>query len=163
MIDFQILPAGVEHRDLLNGLMNLYLYDFSEFTQEDCDEKGSFQDGNLFRYWVEPERFPFLIVVGGNYAGFVLVRDQRNPGETLATHHIAEFFIMRKFRRLQVGKRAAWAIFDRFPGQWFVSEIEENLPAQAFWRQVIAEYTQGNYLDTRVEEWEGPVQIFESK
>jgi predicted acetyltransferase len=163
MDNFQIIPAGVEHRDLLYGLMDLYLYDFSEYTNEDCDEKGSFHDGNLFRYWIEPDRFPFLILVDGKYAGFVLVRDQHKPGDPQVTHYIAEFFVMRKYRRMRVGQRAAWAVFDRFPGRWFIAQVEENLPAQSFWRKIIGDYTQGNYQETRVEEWEGPVQIFESR
>ncbi|MBE0699139.1 MAG: GNAT family N-acetyltransferase [Anaerolineaceae bacterium] len=152
-----------EHREVMYGLMNLYLYDFSEFTGEDCSEKGSFSDGNLFRYWIEPNRFPFLIQVDGKYAGFILVRDQRTPGAEWATHHIAEFFIMRKYRRMKIGQRAAWTIFDRFPGHWFVADTEENFPAQAFWRKTITEYTGGNFQEVRVEEWEGPVQLFKSK
>jgi predicted acetyltransferase len=163
MGDIQIIPAEEKHRELMYGLMNLYLYDFSEYTGEDCSEKGTFTDGNLFRYWIEPNRFPFLIVVNGKYAGFILVRDQHKSGEDQVTHHVAEFFIMRKFRRMKIGQHAAWSIFDRFPGRWFVSEVEENLPAQAFWRRIIGEYTGGNFQDVRVEEWEGPVQLFESK
>ena len=163
MVDIQILPAGEKYRALMVGLMNLYLSDFSIYTGEDCNEKGGFEDGNLFRYWIEPARYPFLILVDNQPAGFILVRDQQAPGEKQVIHHIAEFFVMRKYRRMKVGQRAAWTVFDRFPGQWFVAEMEENLPAQVFWRTIIAEYTSGNYQDTRVEEWEGPVQIFQSR
>jgi predicted acetyltransferase len=161
--DIQIIPAKEEHRELMYGLMNLYLYDFSEFTGEDCGEKGGFIDGNLFRYWIEPNRFPFLILVDGKYAGFVLVRDQQRFSENQVTHHIAEFFIMRKYRRMKIGQQAAWTIFDRFRGPWFVAEMEENLPAQAFWRRTIAEYTGGIFQEVRVAEWEGPVQLFNSR
>lgn len=163
MTEIEIIPAETKHRELIAGLMNLYLYDFSVYTGEDCDEKGWYHDGNLHRYWAEPGRYPFLIRYQGKYAGFVLVRDVRNPDDGQITHHIAEFFVMHRFRRKEVGLQAAWAVFDRFPGHWYVAEMEENLPAQAFWRKVISQYTDGNFKDTRVEEWEGPVQIFHSR
>jgi predicted acetyltransferase len=163
MIEVQILPATEKHRELMSGLMSLYLYDFSIYTGEDCNEKGGFEDGNLFRYWSEPARHPFLILAGGHPAGFILVRSQQAEDEEQPTNHIAEFFVLRKYRRMKVGQQAAMVIFDRFTGRWFVAEMEENLPAQAFWRRVIAEYTSGDYQDTRVEEWEGPVQIFQSR
>lgn len=163
MVDVQVLPADASQKDLLRGLMNLYLYDFSEYTGEDVNQAGGFTYGWLPRYWAEAERHPFLILVDGKPGGFVLVRDQQGQGEEQPTHHIAEFFILRKYRRMGVGRRAAWAVFDRFPGRWFVSEVEENLTALAFWRRVISEYTGGDYEEKRVEEWEGPVQIFQSK
>lgn len=162
MDDLQIIPASASQQELLRNLVNLYLYDFSAYTGEDANEKGRFEYGYLPYYWTEPERSPFLILVDGKPAGFVLVRDTREGDGGQIIHHMAEFFVMRKYRRNKVGQRAAWAIFDRFPGRWFVSEIEENQPAQAFWRKVIGEYTAGKFEDTRVEEWEGPVQFFVS-
>ncbi len=163
MDNVQIIPADAGKRELMRGLMNLYLYDFSEFTGEEVNQRGGYEDGYLPRYWIEPNRYPFLILVNGKPAGFVLVRDQTGPGEGQVTHHIAEFFVMRKYRRRGVGQRAAWAVFDRFPGRWFVSEMEENRPAQVFWRKTIGEYTRGNYQEVRVEEWIGPVQLFETQ
>jgi predicted acetyltransferase len=103
-----------------------------------------------------------LILAGGQYAGFILVRDVADSGAAQVTHHVAEFFVLRKYRRMKVGQRAAWAVFDRFPGRWHVAEMEENTPAQAFWRATIADYTRGAYREVRLEEWEGPVQLFET-
>jgi predicted acetyltransferase len=71
---------------------------------------------------------------------------------------MAEFFVMRKYRRRGVGRQVAGQIFDMFPGQWSLYQKEDNLPAQSFWRCVIAEYTQGAYTDEylQTEEWHGP-------
>jgi predicted acetyltransferase len=72
---------------------------------------------------------------------------------------------MRKYRQQGVGKRVAFAILDRFPGAWEVRQTETNLPAQAFWRRVISEYTNGNYEETylRDERWRGPIQSFRTR
>lgn len=95
----------------------------------------------------------------GRMAGFVLVR---NLEESTPVHSIAEFFILRKYRRRGVGKAAAHQIFGMFPGQWRVAQTEDNHPAQAFWRKVISEYTQGNFKEiwSNDDEWKGPIQIF---
>ena len=40
-----------------------------------------------------------------------------------------------------------------------------NLPAQAFWREVIAEYTQGRYVEHELhdERWDGYLQCFDNR
>jgi len=162
LLEVEVIRAGRGQQKLLHGLLSLYLYEFTPYTGEDVNASGGFEYGWLPRYWSEAERHPFLILAGEAVAGFALVRDQRYPDGEM-THHMAEFFILRKYRRQKVGQRAAWAVFDRFPGRWLVSEMEENTPAHAFWRKVIAGYTGGNYQETRIEEWEGPVQLFHSR
>jgi len=78
------------------------------------------------------------------------------------THSIGEFFILKKYRRQGVGRVVAHQVFDLFPGRWSVGQIENNCPAQAFWRKVISEYTHGDYQEIwqNDEEWKGPVQTF---
>ena len=142
--------------------MELYLYDFTEFDPADVDEDGLYGYYHLPHYWSEPGRQPFLIQVDGHWAGFVLVSQHSLLGQP-GVHTIAEFFVMRKYRRMGVGETAARLAFARFPGNWEVAEIAANLPAQAFWRQVISRLTGGSYteveLDTEV--WQGPLQKFD--
>jgi predicted acetyltransferase len=53
-------------------------------------------------------------------------------------------------------------MFNLFPGVWEVAEIEENRPAQAFWRKIIHAFTQGDFEEIHKEDWNGPVQRFSS-
>ena len=39
-------------------------------------------------------------------------------------------------------------VFDMFPGKWKVTQIQKNYPAQAFWRSVIGNYTNGNFSES---------------
>ena len=160
IMDLYIYPAPIEEKTVFENLMHLYRYDFSEFSGDDVDKQGRFLDHYLPYYWIEPNRYPFLVKVDGKYAGFVMVR--RFPDEESGEEifHIAEFFVLKKYRRRQVGRQMARRIFDRFPGKWRVAQTEENLPAQAFWRKVIADYTGGNFHEIRVPGWDGPVQEF---
>lgn len=155
----ELTLAPIEEKPLLRQLMQLYLYDFSEFTGDDLPEDGLFSYPYLERYWDEPGRYPMLLRKDGKVAGFVLVRITREADGS-EIHHIAEFFVLRKYRRQKVGQAAAWMAFDYFPGKWRVFEIPENLPAQAFWRRVINEYTHGAFCEEPDAEDGGPVQTF---
>ncbi len=67
---------------------------------------------------------------------------------------MAEFFVMRKYRRGGVGGEAARAVFAMFPGEWQVRQIRRNEAAIKFWRAAIpVAFTE----DTNDE---GPVQHF---
>jgi predicted acetyltransferase len=160
IMDLRIYPAPIEEKTVFENLMQLYLYDFSEFSGDDVDAQGCFQDKYLDRYWVEPVRWPFLVKADGHYAGFVMVRSQADDETGEDIFHIAEFFFMKKYRRRKVGQQVAANIFKRFPGKWRVEQTEENIPAQVFWRRVIAEVTGGNYREIRRPDWDGPVQEF---
>ena len=142
----------------------MYLYDYSEYDQADVDEHGLYGYPYLDHYWTEPGRVPLLVRVAGKLAGFALVR-AIDPQAGAATHAMAEFFIVRKYRRQGVGRQVARRLFDLFPGDWIVSQEEGNRPAQRFWRGVIAEYTRGVYTEEQLatDEWHGPRQRFRSR
>jgi predicted acetyltransferase len=153
--------ASQADKALLRRLMELYLYDFSEFTEEDVNEHGLYGYEHLDHYWTQAKRHPFLIRVDDNPAGFVLVRVLHlDTGEVI--HTIAEFFIMRKYRGLGIGREVAYRIFDRFPGRWRVGQRQENRGAQIFWRKVIGDYTEGQFEEFTSPRWDGPMQTFET-
>jgi predicted acetyltransferase len=144
--------------------MELYLYDFSEIDRADVGPHGLYEYPYLDHYWVEEERYPFLVWVNGRLAGFALVSRYNYLTGGHDAWVIAEFFVMRKYRRQGVGEAAAWRIFELFPGDWQVAQLMENAPATAFWRKVIGRYTGGGFEEVTLDNdnWRGPVQKFES-
>jgi predicted acetyltransferase len=52
---------------------------------------------------------------------------------------LAEFFILKRYRRTGIGLHAAQALFDRFRGRWQLSILARNAPAIAFWRRVLGD------------------------
>ena len=159
-IDIQLVPEG--DKPVLCQMLELYLHDFSEYDHADLNEHGYYGYRYLDTYWIEPGRYPFLIKADGKLAGFVLVNKHsyRTPDEDL--HSIAEFFVLRKYRRLGIGKQVAVMIFERFPGKWEVNQHPDNLFSIQFWEDVISSYTNGNYeLDqVTTEDWTGPSLTF---
>jgi predicted acetyltransferase len=161
-VDIEITPIPYEDKSVLQHLMELYLYDSSEYEDADLNEHGLYGYEYLDPYWTEKTRFPFFIRVDGKLGGFVLVSKHAYlPGNEQS---ISEFFVLRKYRRRGVGRYAACAIFDRFPGKWEVQQELSNEPAHRFWRTIIAAYTGGAYQETALddERWKGPVQWFDN-
>ncbi|GED67781.1 hypothetical protein BRE01_14830 [Brevibacillus reuszeri] len=148
---FTLTSIPIEEKEVLKRLLELYLYDFSEFLPIDVNEDGCFGYPYVDEYWSDPVRHPFFVKVEGKLAGFVLVRsfpDHNNE----QVYSIAEFFMMKRFRRHGLGKTVAHEIFRKFPGKWEVFQIRSNLPAIAFWRKSIAEYTRNDFQERKEEE-----------
>ena len=148
-MNIQIIKASEAHRQVISNLLQFYMYDFSEYTGNDVEPHGLFGVyPDLEKYWNEENRFPYIIKQEEKYIGFVFVRlivtGERNY------FSIAEFFIMRKYRRQGIGRRVAIQILDLHKGQWEIFQMESNKSAQAFWRTVILDYTKGQFSE-RVE------------
>jgi predicted acetyltransferase len=160
--------AAFEEKAILRNLMQLYLYDFSQIDGTDVDKSGLFSYRYLDQYWVEKERYPFLVRGDGQLVGFALLRRGTYFDDRETQHNtglmMAEFFVMRNYRRRGVGKQIAFHLFGRFPGRWEIAQKLSNRAAQAFWRKVINEYTGGDYSEHMLdnENWQGPVLVFEN-
>ncbi len=104
---------------------------------------------------------PFVVRADGRIAGFALVNRWSALGQPL-DHAVAEFFVLRKYRRAGVGTRAAHLVFRRMRGRWEVPIAAYNQEAVPFWRSV------ARSLPVRAEEhagdgqrWAGPVLCFD--
>ncbi len=157
-------PAGNAQRALLENLLQLYAYDFSEVLGTPVGDAGRFAVPSLEPYFAEDGRHPFLLRVDGHPAGFALVTGRSRLTGDEGTRDVTEFFVMRAYRRRGVGKQAAFELFDRFPGRWEVRQRASNTAATAFWRRVITAYTGGRFTETSLDDdrWRGPVQTFDS-
>lgn len=154
----ELVSARVEDKSIIANLLQLYLYDFSELAGWAINEHGLFNYPYLDHYWTEPDRHPFLVRVDGELAGFALVRTLVMEGGQ--ENHLAEFFILRKLRRIGVGETAARQLFDRFPGTWTVAQRDWNIGAQRFWRRVIGRYTGGSYTERHDDDRDRFIQEF---
>lgn len=136
---------------LLANLLELYLHDLSEaFPAIEIDANGRVGYDKLALYWSEPERrFPFLIRADGRVAGFVLVTRGSPVSDDPDVLDVAEFFVLRRYRRSGVGRAAAFLLWDRLSGQWIVRVSEGNRGAIPFWAGVIADYSGGTATETR--------------
>ena len=140
--------ATVDKRQLLENLLQLYAYDFSEFTNDEIGELGNYDFGRLLRYyWNGQSPDPYVIKVEGNIAGFVMVKKKEFNG--IDYESIAEFFILKKYRKSGIGKEVAQMVFRKFSGNWYVDVIQSNHPACSFWEKVIDDFCEGKYTKSK--------------
>jgi len=147
---------------LLANLLELYIHDLSAvFPDVELGADGRFGYDKLPLYWSEPERrFPFLIRCGDRVAGFVLATHGSTATEDPSVFDIAEFFVLRRYRRTGVGRQAAILLWNRLPGKWIVRVSGGNPGAVPFWASVIAEFTGGAATELRRPGNPHPWQVF---
>jgi len=159
-----IHPARRDDIRTLENLLQLYCYDFSELMEVEMSEEGVFATPSLEAYWTEDWRHAFLIRVDTKLGGFAFVHERSRLTGAHGTFDMAEFFVLRQYRRRGVGGLAAFAAFERFRGDWEVRQRSANTNATAFWRRAIGSYTRGNFEEVMWHDatWQGPVQFFSS-
>jgi predicted acetyltransferase len=135
-----VIPATSEQAPILANLLELYVHDFSEFHDVEVGADGQFGYQQLPLYWQEADRHPLLIHADGKLAGFALVKKgAENSGEE-SVWDMAEFFVLRRYRRHGVGCAAAHAVWRQFPGRWQVRMMTANEPALPFWQRTVSEF-----------------------
>jgi len=145
-------------KSILVHLMELYRYDFSEMSNQDVNNHGLYGYPRLDYYWSEENRAPYLIMVGENITGFVLLRKIMEENKNY--YMIAEFFILKKYRKIGIGQRASHEVFDIHKGEWEVPVAKENVKAQEFWNKVIEKYTKNQFAVIFKTHWDGLIYSF---
>ncbi len=139
-MQIEVVAATADQQPILANLLELYAHDFSEITELNLDSNGRFGYPPLPLYWQEAIRYPFLVKVDDTLAGFVLVKKGSHVSGDENVWDVAEFFIVRGYRRHGVGMRVAHEIWTRFPGRWEVRVAERNRAGQAFWSRAVASF-----------------------
>ena len=111
-------------REWLTNVYPLYLHDLSEFDEHyyTLNDRGLWEPDHLPSWLRDDTDHPLIIRRSGVRVGFALVNEAPSvdlmPG---IGFRLAEFFILRRYRRTGIGLRAAQALFERFPGRWQLS------------------------------------------
>ncbi|MDB4995939.1 MAG: acetyltransferase [Myxococcaceae bacterium] len=157
-----LVPAAPRDKAVLRNLAEYYVYDFSELLGLDVGEQGEFGGDRWDRHFEDPLCHPFFIRVEGKLAGFAVHEGRSRLDGKVGVNDVAELFVMRKYRRLGIGQRAAVALFDQFTGPWEVRQVRANVAAAAFWRTVIDRYTRGAFEESALDDetFRGTVQRF---
>lgn len=144
-MNYELIDAKENGKEIICNLMQLYTYELSFY--EDETTNFNMKDNGLYSmskyidmYFTDNDRYPFILKVNNNLAGFALVRfNEENMYE------IGEFFVLNKYRRNKIGKFMAKKVFEKYQGNWEVRTLLKNKRAQEFWKNVIKEYTDNNY------------------
>jgi predicted acetyltransferase len=157
MMELEIVPAAREEEPVLARLLELYAHDLSDVAGLTIGADGRCGYGPLPLYWTEPGRHPYLFRVDGNLAGFALVKLGSEVTGTLDVWDVAEFFVLRRFRRRGFGVRAAHRVWSRHAGPWEVRVMDRNTEALGFWQQAadafVGAHIEPEFVELRGKRW----------
>ena len=146
-------PAAREEAPIIRNLLQLYLDEFSPIDGREIEPDGTYRYPYLDLYWLESGRYPFVLWADGRLAGFALVIERSLIEPFESGFDMAEFFVLRRWRRRGIGEAAARQLFDRFPGEWWIVSHASNTQARGFWRAVVERYAGTRFVERP---WHGP-------
>jgi predicted acetyltransferase len=168
-LHYSLTVATPEDRPLLEGLMQFYIYDFSELeppgsTGFELDDEGRFAPyPYLDSYWSDPTRIPLIIRAGGHPAGFALINSHSHRDDGHVERNMGEFFLARKHRGQGLADRVLHEILARWPGRWEIAIAQRNHRALAFWPRAIKaapNVSQVEEIQGDGTHWTGPIWTF---
>jgi predicted acetyltransferase len=143
-------------RSWIEGVYRDYLNDLSPSATglfPTLGEVGHREPDQLQRWFDDRTAQVLTILYSEGPVGFAMVVRRRSAPSggvsppAAPEFSMAEFFIARAWRRRGIGAEAVRLLFDRFAGQWLISEHVRNTAAVKFWRRVVSGYTNGKYQE----------------
>jgi predicted acetyltransferase len=139
-------PAALSDKPIIKEQLTHYLRELSQFG--DVGEDYPYVD----RYWqAGGQRWPYLIRLGAEVAGFALVNTHSATPQPV-DFAMAEFFVQSEQRGAGIGLAAAEALFARHPGRWEIAVMVGNHPARRFWQRVLERLSVGDWQSSEVDD-----------
>ena len=137
MIKLEIIRR--EKEQILQNLMQKYLYEMSAYYGDKMNEKGNFEYKYLPLYFIDPDRQACFIYKDEDLIGFALVNRHSFTGDEI-DHCLAEFTIFPSYRNGGNGMAAFNALISQMPGSWQLKYCIDNKPASQLWKKVQEKY-----------------------
>lgn len=113
MPSIELHPVERDELQIIENLMQFYLYDFSEWLPLKLAKHGFFALQPNDAYWRHPATRPFLIRVDGELAGFITVDEETHIDG--AEFNIGYFFVTRRMRGQGVAQFVVSALLSQIP------------------------------------------------
>ena len=133
----ELRKVSSEERNLLWNIHQKYLYEMTNYYDDEMDDNGNYHYGYFDAYFEDPERITLFIYSDNTLVEFAMI----NPYSYIGGHpdHVlAEFTIFPMFRKKHIGLDAAAHILESYKGSWEIKYNEKNAGAKALWNKVTA-------------------------
>jgi predicted acetyltransferase len=140
-VDVHVGLTEAGQKEIIRALLQTYLEELTLLPGEVAeyrDAAGQFHYPYLDAYWIEDQRFPYLIRTDEAVAGFALIRLAK-----LGLWEVAEFYIKPEFRRMGIGELAALCIIQHHPGNWRISFNKHNYAGVRLWTTIAPKLATG--------------------
>ena len=139
----QIIKVDSNNQHIYMNLAQAYEAEFSKIMQKKPDENGL---------------FPLDTELGGSVTGYLLYLDGVPAGHTAIANdepnhfEVCDFYVVPYFRQNKAGKRFISEVFNTLGGHWEMKQVEGAEHAVKFWRDVLQDYTQGQFSEDRYQD-----------
>lgn len=134
-MNVKLIRIEKNDRNVLEKLLDEYLGELSKHREAPYGATDSSSYTYLPLYWIENDRYPFLVSWEKRVVGFALIR--RVFSEQQEVMQVAEFFIHPDNRRKGIGKAVVKELWRLYPGKWELQVHKRNLGAVEFWTSCI--------------------------
>lgn len=145
IMDIKLEKVSIDKKDILYKLLQYSLFEESATDLNELNEYAEFEYKWFDSYFIEDDRYAYFIKSDEKLLGFVMVNTYLENKKDIEGHSIAEFMVIPKYRRKNIGKKVAIEVFEKFKGYWEVKPSLGSNQAYMFWENVIKEYTNNNY------------------
>ena len=136
-MEVEIVEIKEEEKEVLLNLIEKYLYEFSQWEKTDVNVEGNYGYEYLDCYFEEENRYPYFIKVDGKLAGFAMISDYPEVPEETTDYCLSELFVMHKYRRGGVGRKAVNSVLVKHHGKWQLKRHPHNTVSVKFWYYLI--------------------------
>ena len=130
-MEIKLHPASEAEKPQVWEMLSAYLGELSQYGE--VDREYRFFDS----YWVDRDRWPYIIAIGERTAGFALINTW-SPSGNGTDFAVAEFYVLPEFRGTGVGKQAFASLLRKRSGIWELSVMSKNEAGKAFWESALA-------------------------
>lgn len=164
MIELLMVDPSQPEIKVFDHLLQLYEYEFSDITKLEVNRQGLYTNQELEKNLAEHTCQPILLRFKKKWAGLAVVNLKSYLSDDPHVRDIAEFFVMKIYRKRHLGQEMAHELFNLFPGKWEIRQLPEAKEARAFWLKVLDRFFEGRFTDQHVEHprFKGHMQTFES-
>lgn len=139
----ELVKVKSENSELLWNIHQKYLYEMTNFYDDEMDAVGNYHYGFFDAYFTEPERKALFIFCDKCLVGFAMINPYSYMDEK-PDHVLAEFTIFPAYRKKHIATEAAEMIFAENRGHWEIKYNESNVAAKRLWNKVSAKYPSPN-------------------
>ena len=143
-MEFYLSEVKQEKKEILYRLLQYSLFEESENDLNEMNQEAIYEYKHFDSYFIDNDRYAFFIreKETDKLLGFAMINEYLQKFKE--GHSIAEYLVIPKYRRNRIGKKIAFEIFDKFPGNWEVRPSYNSEKAYLFWKKTIEEYTNNN-------------------
>ena len=131
--------------DIDNNLLNIFIdgFEFHLNGRKDIFDNNKKND-DLKKDLIDLIENKNVLVAekNNNILGFILVDDNKNNN-----YEISEIFVLNNYKRNKIGKESVTKVFNLHRGNWTIKAVPNSIIAESFWKNIVKEYTNNNYIE----------------